>query len=302
MVATAIAQFGSSVRGDSDRSSDKDLLVVSDSANTSRMVANHYTKFGWEVSQYSFDSLACMSRNGSLFVRHLQLESESVYDVDGRLRDILNMWTRSNSYRSTAESTQSLCTLLNAVPDTPNGTMFAADLIWTVFRGIAIPMLAEIGIDVFAPQSIALQVRRVSGASRKISVEDTLNFIRICRFIKRSYRSGLLLNSVTTNLISRLASTANLLLGDHAFDGLRFCSEQYSSAVSDVSGSAAYSRLRWIERMLCSAANLQRNASEDTRIARGKLRYYVANPAYSTNRLVCNFEFDNLIKSANLTL
>lgn len=70
----SILIYGSSIRGNSDKYSDKDLLIVAEEYNVLNSLKDYYSQLGWSVSTYTYDKLNYLSINGYLFVKHLILE------------------------------------------------------------------------------------------------------------------------------------------------------------------------------------------------------------------------------------
>ena len=85
--------YGSYARGDADRQSDVDVLVVSDLDSVELPVDQLVeTADAPTVSQYSWQEIEQMAAYGSLFLRHLQLEGRVLYESDtaaGRLDRVL---------------------------------------------------------------------------------------------------------------------------------------------------------------------------------------------------------------------
>ena len=84
----AVAEFGSTVRRDSDATSDKDLLVVG-KGRCAYEAQRRYESLGYAVSTYSPAQLVHMRDAGSLFVQHLKAESRILVDPKNRFSTFL---------------------------------------------------------------------------------------------------------------------------------------------------------------------------------------------------------------------
>ena len=87
--------YGSVARGDADRVSDFDVLVVGPESGElgTVMMAAGICRDEASISRYSWDEVVGMAKYGSLFLHHVRLEGRTVYESDtckGRLRTILS--------------------------------------------------------------------------------------------------------------------------------------------------------------------------------------------------------------------
>lgn len=90
---TCVWLYGSYARGDADKMSDKDFLLIGDAPNSPELAA--FDDLGLRdgsVSQYSWSEIRNMASHGSLFLEHLKLEGVVVYESPecrGVLRNLL---------------------------------------------------------------------------------------------------------------------------------------------------------------------------------------------------------------------
>lgn len=180
---TSVAVFGSRARGDADSCSDKDLLVVG--GPTREPIEHALSGRGWEVSGWSWEELASLAADGSLFVLHLSRESRVLHDPQHQLRDLLSSFTPRADYDKELDDAIKLCRIASLVPNCPRGFAWAADVLSCALRTYAIPSLFCMDVPCFANAEIASNLRRVHGLSS--SEYDCALHLRV---YKRSFRSG----------------------------------------------------------------------------------------------------------------
>lgn len=91
----SVWEYGSVARGDADRLSDFDVLVVGPETGELGTVMSA-AGLGFDrasISRYSWDEIVGMAGYGSLFLHHVRLEGRPLYENDacrGRLRTVLD--------------------------------------------------------------------------------------------------------------------------------------------------------------------------------------------------------------------
>jgi uncharacterized protein len=97
----ALALFGSVARGDYDRSSDIDMLVLADESlspsKLHRVVREHDAALRFAPSVWTWTRLERRVEYGSLFLRHVHREGEVLLDPEGRLSSVLEAASRTIS-------------------------------------------------------------------------------------------------------------------------------------------------------------------------------------------------------------
>lgn len=81
----AIWLYGSCARGDVDRHSDRDVLVVGYAPTSELSFRLAALGSGLSVSQYDWPEIEAMANYGSLFLHHLRLEGSCVFEPPGSL-------------------------------------------------------------------------------------------------------------------------------------------------------------------------------------------------------------------------
>lgn len=137
-MAHSILKYGSFIRGNSDKYSDKDILVVADTYNELIELKTNFTNLGWSVSTYTYNKLQYLSENGFLFVKHLIDEGEIIDDKLSKLKNILKKFQEKLDYQLEMNKASSF---LNFVDEIPNNTIsysWLCDNLYITFRNYLI--------------------------------------------------------------------------------------------------------------------------------------------------------------------
>ena len=151
----AFAVFGSAARGDNDRFSDSDLLIVSDDRTALMGMRAEYDAAGWSCTAYSWKRLQRAADQGSLFVQHLKQESKILWDPSDRLANVLAGYSTNPSYKRVSDGASSLLgDLIQHLPECDAGPMWTLDVLFVGFRSLAVATLADEGIYAFSNSDI----------------------------------------------------------------------------------------------------------------------------------------------------
>lgn len=185
ILAASEAVFGSSARGDGDRLSDRDILIVDDDLEVLRARSRELAAEGWSVASYTFAKLNALTKNGALFIQHLKQECQIIADRRGALAEILSDYRPKPCYRIELEANAKLAQLMSTVPLVPRGELWAADVLYVTVRNFGVLWLAGTQRYVFAFDDIlsSLEEARVIGPT---AASD----LRYLRFLKCLYRNG----------------------------------------------------------------------------------------------------------------
>lgn len=181
-----IVYYGSSARGDSDRLSDKDLLLISDNEKMLNASKLQYERKGFSCSCYGWYKISQLVVKKALFIQHLKQESIIIKDSSSRFGGLLSSFQPSNDYTRDIESTKHLALLTEKLINSPSCIGWALDILAVAFRNIAILTFANEGNYIFSYSDI-LYVFRIRGL---ISHEEE-EVLGKLRWYKSYYRSRL---------------------------------------------------------------------------------------------------------------
>lgn len=151
------ATFGSHTRGDHDKLSDNDVLVVS---NTVKLLNDFQLKFhGSELSlsTYTYRKLDYMASKGSLFVQHLKQESSIEYDHIGKLKQLLDDFKPLKSYSSELKKALSFFDFFELLPKSVYLSGWLIDCLYITFRNFLIIQSANSGDFQFSYKKLITQ-------------------------------------------------------------------------------------------------------------------------------------------------
>jgi hypothetical protein len=249
--ADSEAVFGSAARGDCDALSDRDYLIVDDDAAVLNRRSSELCAQGWSVASYTFGKLKFLSANGALFIQHIKSESQVLADREGRLSELLRRYSPKSKYTAELNSNARLAALIESRPDTPLGTLWAADVLYVALRNFGVLLSAERGNYVFAYAAVVdalIQAGDLPAQARSPLLK--------LRFLKTLYRSG-------ENFSSR-QNEESLALAIEYLPRLWFPPASKPvppeaillSAKQAPRGASAYERLRGLEKCLIAAGGL----------------------------------------------
>jgi hypothetical protein len=267
----AEAVFGSVSRGDDDRLSDRDVLLVDDDTHLLNRRQDDLEAEGSSVAAYTFSKLDTLVRKGALFIQHLKAEAKIKRDVGGRLRSTLDAFRPKMSYQEDLTSNARLAGLAAVRPNTRAGALWAADVLYVATRNFGVLYLAQKETYLFS-YSRVLEALVDDGI---ITTEAAADLLKL-RWAKSVYRSG---DCITLDAATDIVERALRARPDPSFptQSLSLAPlDVLSGSVELPDGSAAYYRLRNLERsyLALQAICPVRAVSEQL----GKLSRWIANP------------------------
>lgn len=244
--STAI--FGSSLRADFDKYSDKDLLIVAEDYKTLKKLKKTYSKNDWSISSYTYSKLEYLSKNGSLFIKHLQKESQITIDINGRLKGILDDFNPRRDYKKNIEDCINYFDILKLIPDTSMGWAWFCDSFYVGLRNYLVFKNAEREIFEFS------FIKLLSNLKESGKIDDSdVEILKELRVVKRNYREEILDELPSINFIHkiiRIAISIGVLKEVKILDSLNFQKVTEETIIEKEYN--AYQRLRLIEGYYCS--------------------------------------------------
>lgn len=244
----SIAIFGSSLRSDFDKYSDKDLLVVADDYKTLEELKTIYSKDNWSISFYTYSKLRYLSKNGSLFIKHLQQESKIISDENDRLERILNKFNPKSNYKKDIKDCVNYFDILKMVPNTSLGYAWFCDSLYVGLRNYLVFKNAENGIFEFS----FIKLLKGLKDQRKIKQSD-IEILKELRVVKRNYREGILDELPSISFIEKvipIAKAIGIIKTVKIIDSMTFQNIVNQDIISKRFNP--YQRLRLVEGYYCS--------------------------------------------------
>jgi predicted nucleotidyltransferase len=183
----SIAIFGSTLRSDFDKYSDKDLLVVADDYQTLHNLKVKYSKDDWSISYYTYSKLQFLSKNGSLFIKHLQNESKIIIDQNDRLFTVLSEFTEKKNYKKDIIEAEKYFEILAFIPKTDIGYAWFCDSFYVGLRNYLVFKNAENGIFEFS----FIKLLNILKEKDVINKSD-IKILQELRVVKRNYRDNII--------------------------------------------------------------------------------------------------------------
>ena len=266
----SIAYFGSTVRGDDDRFSDQDILLIGDELHRQYSKEYFFSK-GYSPSFYSWHQFDNLIADNSLFIQHLKQESSIVVDKEDRLHKSLVNFKVSTNYFDRLLQNNSLLRLTIGTPSTKAAQAWAFDVLAVAFRNFAILKNAQKGDFIFSYSELVQRVKVQCGLS-----QSEVDLLLELRQNKSIYRSG----QISTNVNAvRLNITQKLLA--YLFD-VSLTTELNNTIEFDTSNLAHfdslhwYCRMRWYEGIFRASGRMPSNASS---ALEHEIEWMFANPS-----------------------
>lgn len=273
--AASEAAFGSCARGDTDRLSDRDYLIVDDDLDVLRSRAVALMADGLSVASYTFRKLEYLAGRGSLFIQHLRLEASITADREGRLASLLENFSPKTAYTAELNDNALLASLVKSVPATSLLQLWAADVLYVTVRNFGVLWLAGQGKYVFAYDRI-LEALCEAGVLDATAVPE----LRQLRFLKTLYRAG---HTGTVGFVGQKVRAAlSGLPKDHFPNAIKIVpATAVLSALAPPAGAPSYLILRDLEKRLLAARSILAAPFEDPALA--ALNKWVRDPRVYAN-------------------
>lgn len=274
--AMSEAVFGSAARGDSDSLSDRDYLIVDNDLEVLNRRGRELRSKGWSVASYTFAKLNHLAANGVLFIQHIKGESVILSDKDGQLEALLKGFCARSDYSDELDANARLAAIVSERPGTPEGALWAADVLYVTFRNFGVLTAAQTGNYVFAYSAV---VEALIGTG--VLNEQARSPLLKLRFLKSLYRSG---EKFSSRQVEEALQSAIGHLPKPWFPAQSIPIEPREvllSARRASQGASAYERLRGLEKCFIAADSVfpAFKASKEAL----RLRSWIENPrAYAS--------------------
>ncbi|WP_352480536.1 nucleotidyltransferase domain-containing protein [Mesorhizobium sp. M0045] len=167
MAILALALYGSRARGDNNRSSDIDLLLVTDDERP-----GHSQKGSISMSSYSLRALKERASEGDLFLYHLVFEGRPLYDPDNHFPGLRTAFRLKRSYSTEIQKAVDLGWFIVGFGESiSNRSLLSRRITWVV-RTILIATAAETGRPIFSREEL-LNIAPGPQTRRLIAQKDT---------------------------------------------------------------------------------------------------------------------------------
>ena len=257
-----VLEIGSSARGDGDRWSDRDVLVIASAEHLSGLELV-YANRGASVVALTPKKFSYLASRGSLFLKHAINEGVLLEGVYEDWRVLSKKWGSTGDYSDEIESNLNFLPVLECVPSSQSGAAAAIDVMVCSVRNILIRQLAKRGIFKFSWRHIALNSHQVT----KLPV-GAWRAVAWAREQKNKRRAGLP-TVVQVGHVEEFAEMFRGLLGSIPLNWTTSNArlERLATRFSD----GSYAQLRAFE-LLCA------NGAKDRGL--GTLRAITARPSY----------------------
>jgi hypothetical protein len=167
-----VALYGSQARGEGDTLSDLDVLAVGTGATIPPLISQSPNL---SVSKYSWDEFSRMAAYGSLFLKHLQLESCVLLSSSGGLVRYWDLLSRLGTYRLVDRDIHAFLTniddVLEAVTLDDSTPEFELSVLSTAIRHASILGCYLISAADFGRTTAVARFCAARGLSERISIE-----------------------------------------------------------------------------------------------------------------------------------
>jgi predicted nucleotidyltransferase len=285
----SIAIFGSSLRSDFDKYSDKDLLIVAEDYETLENLKTNFLEDDWSISFYNYSKLKYLSKNGSLFIKHLQNESRIIVDKNDKLKEILSEFNPKSNYKKDIEGCLSYFEIIELIPNTTLGFAWFCDSLYVGLRNYLVFKNAEKGIFEFS----FIKLLNILKEQRIIESHE-IETLKELRVVKKNYRDEVFdeLPSLSFVLkIAQIAKSIGILKELKIVDAFHFQNLVEKSILNKKFNP--YQKLRLVEGYYCS---------KDLNIP--ELKKIISNPQFYALKMKDNEFTMNLIsemKKCNTT-
>lgn len=270
-------EFGSQNRGDSNYSSDKDLLLIDDCHQSLLSEKIKKESLGYSVTCFPTDKAQLLIENGSLFFRHIIDEGQIINGSKPLANSLFSLWRAPLNYDNDIDGNIELLELLSHIPNTQEGLIVAADLVTISIRNILIRKYASNGKYIFSWKGIVNEANRIDMVDNNDQI-----IISHGRQLKNVYRQGGNVR-VSLSFVERLLQILSKIVDKKI--SIYFEGKRNIKKLPEKLSEGSYKQLRSIE-LLCAYYGFQNspeNILEEIKDPNG-----FSNKTWSVNRM-CYF-------------
>lgn len=281
----SVAIFGSCLRKDYDKYSDKDLLIVGISFKAINLLKEKYEKDGYSVSTYTYSKLNLLSEKKSLFIEHLKRESSILIDYNNRLKNILAAHKETIPKEKYHRDAKLFFNLLTEIPNTVIGFAWFCDCLYIGLRNYLILESAKNKNYVFSFLSLLNNMKERGNIS-----ETEYEILKELRVIKKNYRDRILNelpNKYFISKVIRIARKLNLLTNTTFISKEHFISNIDSKIFSEKFDHYQMLRLVEIYYLLLG-------------VSIDKIDRIICNPQFYANNFKNHKYIDSLLKEIQI--
>jgi hypothetical protein len=195
----SVAIFGSSLRDDFDKYSDKDLLIVADNYDLLKQLEEKYSSENWSISFYTYSKLEYLSKNGSLFLKHLKEEAKILHDDNNAIKNILSDYSIKSSYNLEVKEASDFFEIIQYIPHTNSGLAWFCDTLYVGLRNYLIFSNSEENVFEFSFNKLLIKLKNENRIS-----QNQLNILKELRVIKRNYREDIIDEFPSTDFVNKV--------------------------------------------------------------------------------------------------
>lgn len=244
----SVVIFGSSLREDFDKYSDRDLLIAASDFETLDKLKSIYSKYDFSISSYTYSKLKYLSENGSLFIKHLQKESKVIIDQKERYKEILNQFSPKNNYKKDIKDCEDYFDIIKLVPKTNLGYAWFCDCLFVGLRNYLVFKNAENGVFEFSFIKLLNRLKK-----QGLINQSDIDVLRELRVVKRNYREEIFDELPSQEFVKKIIPIAKYL---GILDSVKFTDKKTFQNLIEKSiikyKFNSYQRLRLVEGYYCS--------------------------------------------------
>ena len=240
---TTIIEFGSRNSGLFDAYSDKDAYLLYGFGDKVEDEVKSLERLGYSVTVASTDRAEYLSKEGSLFIRHVFFEGKFLSGDVVKVGEIKSLWSYSSNYEDEIQENSDMLRLLEYIPCTKSSISTINDIVVCSIRNVLIRKLAMQGFFSFSWQDVLSDSEKLGMLNK-----DESDFILRSRKLKNLYRSGVRMK-LSSGYLNSLGYLVRKVIDDKRL--FRIGRHKDILSLPEKEKDCSYSQLRAIE-LLCA--------------------------------------------------